>query len=278
MQDETSLKNWLGKTQEHVSVIDTKQAELLAATLDQPAPKEGDPLPGCWHWAWFNDVVKADGLGRDGHPKRGGFLPPIALPRRMWAGGSFEINKPLYVGSTVTKKSTIDEIKQRNGKSGKLCIVTIAHDYYQADALIIKEKQNLVFREDPSPNAPKQMLLTPPSNAILSRTIMPDPVLMFRYSALTFNGHRIHYDVDYARNVEGYPDLVFHAPLTATLLFELACEIGTKPIKKFEYRATSPLFCNEPFSICGKNEKDKIITWAQAKNGGQSMLASASYG
>jgi len=276
LQNDTKLDDWMGKEQTRSAIIDARQAELLAITLDQPVLNAGEALPLCWQWAWFNDAVRADGLGRDGHPKRGGFLPPVPLPRRMWAGGSLEVMNALTVGSTVTKKSTIEEIKQRDGNSGKLCIVTVGHDFYDGDTLCIREKQNLVYREDPKPDAPVLAAPTPPEGATHRREVTPDPVLMFRYSALTFNGHRIHYDVDYARDVEGYRGLVFHAPLTATMLSNLAREIaGGEKLKKFEYRATSPLFCNETMTLCGKEEDGQIIVWAETPDGGQAMLANA---
>lgn len=275
MQNVSELNDWLGKSQTREAIIDARQAELLAVTLDQEVPQAGEPLPACWQWAWFNDCVRADGLGRDGHPKRGGFLPPVELPRRMWAGGSIEMLAPLRVGETVKKVSTIDAIKERDGNSGKLCIVTVGHDYFEGGKLCVREKQNLVYREDPKPDAPLLEAPLSPVDAEVRREVTPDPVLMFRYSALTFNGHRIHYDVDYARDVEGYRDLVFHAPLTATMLCQLAGEIAGKPISKFEYRATSPLFCNETFTLCGKQDGNGVLVWAETPDGGQAMLANA---
>jgi len=271
----TDVQDWLGKTQTREAIIDTRQTELLAITLDRAVPELGAALPLCWQWAWFNDAQRADELGRDGHPKRGGFLPPVELPRRMWAGGSMEIVKSLKVGNLVRKVSTIDAIKERDGNSGKLCIVTVGHDYFDGDELCIREKQNLVFREDPKTDAPKLTAPVPPKGAEVRCEVAPNPVLMFRYSALTFNGHRIHYDVDYARDVEGYPALVFHAPLTAAMLSEMATELGGKPLTKFEYRATSPLFCNETFNICGKRDGDTVLVWAETPDGGQAMLAEA---
>jgi len=276
LQNNTDLTNWLGKEQTREAVIDARQAELLAITLGQEVPGELDMLPLCWQWAWFNDAVRTDGLGRDGHPKRGGFLPPVELPRRMWAGGSMEMIAPLTVGETVRKVSSIEAIKERDGNSGKLCIVTVAHNFYSGDKLSIAEKQNLVYREDPKSDVPKVLAPTPPQGAEVSWEITPDPVLMFRYSALTFNGHRIHYDVDYARDVEGYRDLVFHAPLTATMLGQMAIEIAGKPVTRLEYRATSPLFCNETLRLCGKRDGDEITVWAETPEGGLAMLASAS--
>jgi len=278
LQTMTDLNQWLGRSETNSAIIDARQAEMMAATFDMTILEVGDPLPPCWHWAWFNAAKPHSELGRDGHPKRGGnaLLPPISLPRRMWAGGSLNFQKSILVGKTITKKSTIEKISEKNGKSGTLFIVTILHELFDEDTLCISEQQNLVFREDPKPNAPKAIAPAPPKNAEISREIMPDPVTMFRYSALTFNGHRIHYDVDYARDVEGYEGLVFHAPLTATLLLGLAREIAGKEIRNFNYRATAPLFGHEKFSIHGKKEGDKITVWAETPDGGQAMIGEAS--
>lgn len=273
----TDIQDWLGKSETNIVIIDERQTELMAATFDMQIPKVGDPLPTCWHWAWFNTAKRHSELGRDGHPKRGDhdLLPPVLLPRRMWAGGELEFLKPIHVGKKITRKSTIEKISEKSGNTGALCIVTVLHQFFDREELCLIEKQNLVFREDPKPNSPKATPPTPPQNPELSREIAPDPVTIFRYSALTFNGHRIHYDIDYARDVEGYDGLVFHAPLTATLLLELAQELSGKRISTYTYRATSPLFSHETFTIHGKKEGDKIIVWAQTASGGQAMIGEA---
>ena len=272
------LNAWLGKSQTKTATLNLEHAKLLAVTLDVDASsfEEGDALPACWQWAWFNDALPQSELGRDGHPKKGGFLPPIELPRRMWAGGNMEIKSPLTIGNKITKKTTIKNIVEKSGKSGKLCILTLSHDFYDQDTLCISEEQNLVYREDPKSDAPQAQLITPPNEASIEESVIPHPVLMFRYSALTFNGHRIHYDIDYAREVEGYPDIVFHAPLTATKLYELGRKLaqGNKIIR-FEYRATAPLFANEPFLIKGKQQDNTMILWAETPSGGLAMEAKA---
>ena len=206
----TELHEWLGKTETKTALIDERQAELMAATLDVAIPKSGNPLPACWHWSWFNTAKPHSELGRDGHPKRGtnDLLPPTRLPRRMWGGGNLEFLEPIYVGKVITKKSTIEKISEKSGNTGPLCIITILHEIFDEKVLCIKERQNLIFREDPTPNARQGLAPQPPQNGVISRQVTPDPVTMFRYSALTFNGHRIHYDVDYARDIEGYDGLV----------------------------------------------------------------------
>ena len=271
----TKLEDWIGRTQTRSSTIDLAQANKLGVTLDRPTPREGDPLPACWHWAWFNDQLPASELGRDGHPKRGGFLPPVPLPRRMWAGGNIEFIQPIVIGQEITKQSTIKQIKNRMGTTGQLCIVAIEHVLSHDGSVCINEIQNLVFREDPAPDQPAPQPPEPPTEAHTYETFKPDPVLMFRYSALTFNGHRIHYDVDYARNVEGYPDLVFHAPLTATMLQSAAENLLQAEMRTFSYRATAPLYCNAEFKICAKHNAGGVIAWAETPDGHQAMIAEA---
>ena len=270
-----TLEDWLGRQISRTETIDHAKTDMLAVTLAHDAPEIGDPLPPCWHWAWFNDVEPASQLGRDGHPKRGDFIPPITLPRRMWAGGEIEFLEPVIIGQEATKTSTIEALKNKNGSTGDLVILTIHHQLSQDGILRINEQQNLVFRSDPGPDVPVPDLITPPQSPDQKITLTPDPVMMFRYSALTFNGHRIHYDVDYARDIEGYPDLVFHAPITATLL----CKLGWNPSvvrRKFTYRATAPLFCNQPIRICAKTGESNQILWAETPQGNQAMIANLS--
>ncbi|MGI9350237.1 MAG: FAS1-like dehydratase domain-containing protein [Rhizobiaceae bacterium] len=276
MQTVTDLKTWIGKEQIRTAPIDHRVAELMAATLGYPVPENGSDLPGLWHWCWYNDAFPASELGRDGHPKRGGFLPPVSLPRRMWAGGNLEFVAPVKIGSEHTKRSIIKDIQEKNGRSGPLCIVTIEHQIMFGAKICIREEQNLVFRDDPKADVPGPAPPSPPQKAELIRSFTPDPVLMFRYSALTFNGHRIHYDVEYARNVEGYKGLVFHAPLTATLLLRLATDLNNGiPIRNFSYRATSPLFCNEEIRLCGRRDEETVLVWAETPDGFQAMIGKA---
>ncbi|MEM9331768.1 MAG: MaoC family dehydratase N-terminal domain-containing protein [Pseudomonadota bacterium] len=276
MHNVTDLHSWIGKEQIHVATIDHHQAMLISNTLGVETPPSGAPLPGLWHWCWFTDALPASELGRDGHSKKGGFLPPVPLPRRMWAGGQIEFLRPIEIGVACTKRSTIVDVQEKQGRSGSLCIVTVKHELSVFDELCLVEHQNLVYREDPKGDGPTASPPLPPANPMVSRTIVPDPILMFRYSALTFNGHRIHYDVDYARDVEGYRDLVFHAPLSATLLHALATEMADgNAISRFSYRATSPVFCNEDLKFCGRIETDKIVVWTENSEGHQAMIAEA---
>ena len=198
-------------------------AHFMQATLDRkPTIRVGDSLPPLWHWLYFLEANPISGLGKEGHPRTGGFLPPVKLPHRMWAGGRFEFINSLEIGKEATKHSTITSVMEKEGRSGKLCFVTVKHNIYQGDQNAVIEEHDIVYREDLLPDATKS---EPKPTSLLvdfSEKIYPTEVMLFRYSALTFNGHRIHYDVDYARNVEGYEGLVFHGPLTATLLIDLA--------------------------------------------------------
>jgi len=263
-------------------VIDTTTARRLAISLNQlPPPEVGSQLPLCWHWAWFNAEHPPNELGRDGHPKRGGFLPPVPLQRRMWAGGEIEAHYPLTIGKTARKASTIENIVEKNGATGPLVIVSIRHILEQNSIVCVSERQDLVFREDPNPgNSPPMKRKPCPAETSKCEPFTPDAVLMFRYSALTFNGHRIHYDIDYARQVEGYPNLVFHAPLSATLLHHFASSVAPTKSKvtNVQYRALAPLFVNETFSMEAKMENGgKIHAWIRAPMGHMAFEAWLTY-
>ena len=237
---------------------------------------DGDPLAPLWHWLYFPTTEPLSALGRDGHPRLGGFLPPVDLPRRMWAGGRFTFDRPLRVGDTVERHSTIDSVRLKQGKSGRLCFVTVRHDYHVAGEPRMAEEHDIVYREDPTPGAPSPIPPDAPADAEWTRTIDPGPVMLFRYSALTFNGHRIHYDRDYCHDVEGYPGLVFHGPLTATLLLDLALqEQPDRRIASYRFRAVSPLFDTAPFRIAGQSSGDEVALWAANSEGQLAMQAEA---
>ncbi len=272
-----SFKNWIGKQQVHEGMIDHHHASLLAATLDLPVPKNGSELPQCWHWAWFNEARPPSELGRDGHPAKGGFIPALPSPRRMWAGGNLTFHKPVLVGRHHRKISSIEQIEQKDGASGALFIVTIRHRLFdEDDDLCVDEVQNLVYRDDPDPNAPPQQFPLAPGNAETTREFKPDSTLLFRYSALTFNGHRIHYDLDYARKVEGYSNLVLHAPLSATLLCQLGNEqLSDVPLRSFHYRATAPVFCGETVRLCARGNGNRVQLWIEKTGGIQAMISTA---
>ncbi|MCR9255705.1 MAG: MaoC family dehydratase N-terminal domain-containing protein [Alphaproteobacteria bacterium] len=274
--DPAVLSGWVGKTERHEDVIAVQSARFLEMTFDrEPTLGDGDPLPALWHWIYFLKTAPMSQLGRDGHPAVGGFLPPVALPRRMWAGGRLTFTRPLRLGETADKMSMIKNVTVKQGRSGTLCFVTVEHVFSVAGETRFTEEHDIVYREDPSPDAPKPQPAAPPEGATVTRTITPSEVLLFRYSALTFNGHRIHYDLDYCREVEGYPGLVFHGPLTATLLAGLAVAEAGRPLKSFSFRAVSPLFHTAAFEIRAKDEETGIRVWAETPEGHLAMTAEA---
>lgn len=268
-------EEWIGKKDIQEDVILGSKVQALAATLDVDVnTKNGAHLPPLWHWIFFNPTHKASALGHDGHAKKGGFLPPIELPRRMWAGGRFEFIEPILIGDKVHRESTIKNVVIKEGKTGKLAFVTVEHDIRGERGGYWKEEHDIVYREAPvepwsSPINPEQ----DNEESEFSRYIQPDPVLLFRYSALTFNGHRIHYDREYCMLEEGYPGLIFHGPLTATFLMELIR--ANKNIKGFRFKAIRPLFDHLPVSFHGKNEGDKVLLWAKDSMQQRAMEAEA---
>ena len=281
--DETDLRSWIGRTDVSQDRIDAGQAQLMQTLFDrEPDLKGGDPLPPLWHWIYFPELVCTSHLGRDGHAERGGFLPPVDLPRRMWAGGRFEFSQPLRLDEHTQKRSVIKDVAVKQGRTGLLCFVTVRHEYAGEDGRpCFFEEHDIVYRNDPAPCAPRPELPLPPGDGVWSNTILPSAVMLFRYSALTFNGHRIHYDRDYCRDIEGYPGLVFHGPLTATLLADLAmARGGDRELRGFRFRAVAPLFDTAPFVIRGKPREDDphgLDLWAETPDGHLAMTASATF-
>ena len=249
-----SYAAWVGRTVQGEDQVDLRTARALAATLDlDPATiAPGSVLPPLWHWVYFTPQARRSELGPDGHPRRGGFLPPIDLPNRMWAGGRFRFERPLHVGEAVRRDSRLLRCEAKHGRTGELVFVTVEHTLHGPGGVALVEEHDIVYREAVRPGGP---LAGGPieSTAQFRRPVQPDPVLLFRYSALTFNGHRIHYDHPYATEVEGYPGLVFHGPLTATLLMEaFRAEHPGARVRTFDYRALGPLFDTTGFDVCGR--------------------------
>lgn len=275
--DQTVLSRWIGRQEEAVDVIDPRTARLMQATLDREASFEpGDALPPLWHWLYFPTVVAQRDLGRDGHPKLGGFLPPVDLPRRMWAGGRFGFERALRIGETAQRRSHIKDVQLKEGRSGPLCFVTVRHEVSAGDAFCFWEEHDIVYREDPKPDAPRPVAPEAPGDFAWERRVEPSPILLFRYSALTFNGHRIHYDRQYCAEVEGYPGLVFHGPLTATLLFDLLLEQNPGCwVSSYRFRAVSPLFDTAAFTLMGKRIDSNSELWAANPEGRLAMTAQA---
>ena len=271
--DLAHLERWVGNEVVTKAVISAETANLMAAALDRKTIfNTGDQLPPGWHWLYFHEPVKASSLGKEGLAERGDFLPPIPLPRRMWAGGRLNFTRPLFINERAIKRSTVRSVTPKRGRSGQLCFVIVEHKISVEGALCLQEEQTIVYREAARPG--EQVLAQVAAlDATESVTYHPNPVLLFRYSALTFNGHRIHYDVDYCRNVEGYPDLVVHGPLIATLLLDLGYHRYSKKIETFEYKALSPLFNPQSFTINGRREGNRAHIWAANHEGGLAMDA-----
>ena len=277
--DLDKLREWIGRTEERSDPITAMPIAALSATLDRddPPPAPGTEVPPLWHWIYFTPLAKASEIGPDGHAKRGGFLPPVALPRRMWAGGRLEFADPLRVGDEARRVSRIADVSGKSGRSGSLVFVTVRHEIFSARGLAIGEEHDIVYREEPAPDAPKPPPQAAPVDAEFAREIVPDPVLLFRYSALTFNGHRIHYDRSYVTEVEGYPGLIVHGPLIATLLLDLLRrERPESRVRRFEFKAMRPIFDIHRFSVCGRHDSpQRVALWARDHEGALAMQATA---
>ncbi|MEO0386829.1 MAG: MaoC family dehydratase N-terminal domain-containing protein [Pseudomonadota bacterium] len=272
------LRSWIGRTETTEDVIAPRAARLMQATLDRtPTLSDGDPLPPFWHHLYFNEAVRASDLGVDGHEKLGRFLPPVPLPRRMWAGGAVDFRRGLFLGDRVEKCSTIQDVALKTGRSGPLCFVTVGHDYRVDGALCLSERQDIVYRAMPQPGAPGPAPRPAPGGAIRGRMIVPDPVLLFRYSALIFYGHRIHYDPDFTRGEEGYPGLIVHGPLIATLLADIGAENRRETLHRFDFRAVSPLFAPTPFRIAAAPAGASVSAWAETPEGNLAMVATLDF-
>ncbi|MCF6233206.1 MAG: MaoC family dehydratase N-terminal domain-containing protein [Rhodobacteraceae bacterium] len=234
-------------------ILDPARAVALQTALGlEPNVTFGAPLPPFFHQLYFWSPEPPENLGRDGHPKVGtGLIPDTGLPRRMWGGGRLTFHRPLIAGQQARRVSIVEKVHHKQGRSGALAFVTLRHDFYQNDHLCLSEQQNIVYREDPNPNAPDRDVPLAPTDENDVQAVSFDPTLLFRYSALTMNGHRIHYDQDYARDMEGYGGLVVHGPLLAQLLMLMAEQLAGR-LKAFEFRAVSPLIQPEPAYLCRK--------------------------
>ena len=278
--EQEQLQEWVGKTEQRIERIAPFPANALAATLDRDDPVYSNEtaLPPLWHWLHFLPVFKLSDAGYDGHAALGSFLPPVPLPRRMWAGSRLHFHAPMRIGKELKKISTIKSVKTKSGRSGQLVFVTVGHQVFDGDTLGIDEEHDIVYREEPKAGDPAPTPPQAPSPSDFSRDINPDPVLLFRYSALTFNGHRIHYDQPFCVNSEDYAGLVVHGPLLATLLLDLLRrEKPDATVKSFEFRAMSTIFDNETFSVHGAAEKDgkTVHLWARRQDGALAMNAKA---
>ena len=277
--DPSDVRSWIGRTEARADHVTPAPIAALAATLDrdEPFPEAGDPLPPLWHWLYFLPIHRASDIGSDGHATRGGFLPPVQLPRRMFAGARFWFSRPIRVGDTVTRHSRIADVSRKDGRSGPLVFVVARHEISGRDGVAVVEEQDIVYRSGPVPGAVPPPPEAAPNDADWRREVRPDEVLLFRYSALTFNGHRIHYDRRYATEVEGYPGLVVHGPLIATLLLELLRQnLRGAVVTEFSFRAVRPIFDLAPFLVCGRRDTATAARlWAAGDDGALAMHATA---
>jgi 3-methylfumaryl-CoA hydratase len=278
--DMNHLRSWIGKTETRSDQVTPAPVALLSATLDRedPPPRAGDPIPPLWHWLYFLPAHRLSELGPDGHAHRGGFLPPVPLPRRMYAGGRFQFRRPLRVGDSISRVSRVTDVNHKAGRSGPLVFVKVSHEISNHEGIALTEEHDIVYRENPKPGQTGPEPQRAAVDAAWSRQIHANEVLLFRYSALTFNGHRIHYDRRYATEVEGYPGLVVHGPLIATLLLDLLRRHRPdEALENFAFRAVRPLFDIAPFAIRGKVEpiSKTIQLWAADGEGFLAMEATA---
>jgi 3-methylfumaryl-CoA hydratase len=271
------LREWIGRTETVRDEVTRVPAHALAAMLDRNDPplEAGDELPPLWHWLYCLPLHRQSELAEDGHAKRGGFLPPVELPRRMWAGGRFEFHRPLRIGDEIERVSRISDVSFKEGRSGPLVFLVVRHEILDNQGLALVEEQDIVYRgKVTSSTAPQSA----PLGAVWERMIEPGDVLLFRYSALTFNAHRIHYDRRYATEVESYPGLVVHGPLLATLLLDLLRRhLPSARVKQFSFRASSPLFDTAPFRIYGRPDREVVRLWAANEHGGLAMEATVAF-
>ena len=275
------LRSWEGRGESVADAITTAPVRGLAATLDREDDSwEVDSLPPLWHWLYFLPRAPQREIGVDGHPRLGGFLPSVPLPRRMWAGGRLKWHAPLRIGYAVQRESRIASITQKPGRTGDLVFVLVQHEIRCGQTLCISEEQDIVYRAPLQPGEKPASPQAAPAEAAWSREVVPDPVMLFRYSALTFNGHRIHYDRSYATQQEGYPGLVVHGPLIATLQVDLLRRHAPEAVlAEFSFKAVRPAFDLSPLTLLGQPSADgkSVQLWARDDQGWLTMQATAKF-
>ena len=280
MSAAVDLSQWVGRSEERSDWINPNHVAALSATLDRDDafPQAGEAVAPGLHWTLFPPLARQSELGPDGHAKKGGFLPPVTLPRRMWAGGRLQFHQPLKVGEKVARRSVIERVEEKHGKSGHLVFVTVRHILSAANGPAIEEEHDIVYREAPAADAPPPPPAEKAAAGPWCRQIVPDDVLLFRYSALTFNGHRIHYDRRYVTGVEGYPGLIVHGPLIATLLLDLLRrQLPGADLARFAFKVLRPTFDISPFSVDGGpgDAPGHYRLWSTDNQGAKSMEAEA---
>lgn len=254
--------SWIGRTESCSDNLDIGHVRQIALALGRPAPAEGEPLPHLWLWAHFVRGQVYEELGRDGHPAEGSLLPPLGERNRMWAGGRVRFHTPLLAGVPAIRNSSIVAIEEKQGRTGSLLFFTVQHDYVQQGRICVSEEQDIVYR---APTPPKLEGSVPPPAPQWTRTVEPSTVMLFRYSAVTFNGHRIHYDLDYVTRHEGYPGLVVHGPLIATVMLQACVDANPgREVDSFHYRGLRPLIAPATFEVAGALQDDGTARlWAE---------------
>ena len=276
--DQVNLKGWEGRIDTAVGQVSAMQAAMIHATLPGrtgPAPREGDVLPQLWHWCAFPPLTATNELGRDGHPRLGDFLPPVALDRRMWAGGSLTFHAPLRVGDPIRRHSRLAAVEEKIGATGPMVFVTVEHEIHSPRGLALHERQDIVYLQIPDAYSPPCPIPAPEAPAYTAEVPISAP-LLFRYSAITFNAHRIHYDLPYATETEHYPGLVVHGPLQATLLIDAATRWRGTPPAAFRFRGVHPLYHTENLQLLGSEAENGALSLCTAAPAGhQGMQATA---
>lgn len=270
MSEPNPWASYIGREISRDGLLDAATIARFDATLGVEHPKGSLPLG--LHWCVGVETSPTDALGQDGHPPKGDFLPPVPLPRRMWAGGAIEINQPLHAGQTFIRRSRVVDVKEKTGRSGSLVFVTVEHEIYVASQLHITERQDIVYR--PAEQTAETPVL-PPASAREDGDLLPDSRLLFRYSALTFNSHRIHDDLPYAQAEENYPALVVHGPLQATWLAATAARVLGRPLRRFSFRGAAPAFANVPLAIRFEEKEDGGLRLHTQQYGKPCMQAEA---
>ena len=267
------LRTWIGREQTAFERLsETLVAQFNAAFDREP---DTDRAPLLIHLCLAQPIAPMSALGRDGHPALGGFLPPVALPRRMWAGGAFDFHGPIQVGEEVTRRSTILDVQLKQGRSGALCFVTVGHEVSADGRAVLSERQDIVYRDVDKGGAAVTPEPAPTGQHV--KEITPTPTLLFRYSAMTFNGHRIHYDRNFCTQDEGYPGLVVHGPMQATQLCQFAADLRGTPPKRFEFRSLSPLFDNDDYALHAEETPEGLSLWTARPGGPIAMKATATW-
>jgi 3-methylfumaryl-CoA hydratase len=275
--DIEELRQWIGREEMGTEELSVELVRRFEATFDRAVdPRPGELAPLLIHLCIAPSAQPMHALGRDGHPAKGGFLPPVPLPRRMWAGGSFTFHEDLRVGEIVTRRSNIRDVVAKTGRTGPLCFVTVEHKISAGGRAVLTERQDLVYRSEANDVAAKLAAETAPQGEH-QRRLTPTSTLLFRYSSLTFNGHRIHYDAPYARKVEGYPGLVVHGPLLATVLCAFAVDLAARRPRCFTFRSLATLFDDEEIQLHAASDPKGLRLWAARPEGPVAMEATAAF-